>query len=188
MVTVETGWKEDNNNLVIKIKDNGPGIPKESHQMIFERFTQINAKKLGTTPSTGIGLTFCKLAIEAHDGEIGVESDPDNLRENKGSTFWFTLPNAKVIEAQNGVYNESIADIKNISLLSSDTKQIIKEAIKELDNLEVYFITKIKGPLTKIKDLEIDSLQRWEQEMSISMEQCNNEKYRELLDELRLTL
>ena len=189
VVTIETTWKEDtiNKELVIKIKDNGPGIPKESHQMIFERFTQINAKKSGTIPSTGIGLTFCKLAIEAHKGEIGVESDPNGHRE-KGSTFWFTIPNAKVIETQNGVYNESITDIKNISLLSSDSKQVIREVIKELDSLEVYFITKIKGPLTKIKDLEIDSLKRWEQEMSISMEQCNNEKYRELLEELRLAL
>ncbi len=184
-VTVDCDWKEDGNKkeLVIKIKDNGSGIPKELHQKIFERFAQADPRKSGNTPSTGIGLTFCKLAIEAHEGEIGIKSE-----EGKGSLFWFTLPNVRTIEAQNGIYNESISDFKNISALPSKTKQAIKEAVKELDNLEVYFITKIKEPLIEIKNLKIDSLKRWEQEMDISIEQCNNEKYHELLDELRFTL
>ncbi|OGV58520.1 MAG: hypothetical protein A2X49_13070 [Lentisphaerae bacterium GWF2_52_8] len=69
----------------VSLKDNGPGIAPEYRQKIFEKFGQAGAgiKRY----STGLGLTFCKLAVEAHGGGIGVDSE-----EGKGSTFWFELP------------------------------------------------------------------------------------------------
>ena len=63
--------------------DQGPGIPPELHHRIFDKFGQVEARK----HSTGLGLTFCKLAIEAHGGAIGIESEV-----GKGSNFWFSLP------------------------------------------------------------------------------------------------
>lgn len=71
----------------VLVTDNGPGIPREFHKKIFEKFGQVEAHQQRKTYSTGLGLTFCKLAVEAHGGEIGVDSE-----EGKGSTFWFTLP------------------------------------------------------------------------------------------------
>jgi signal transduction histidine kinase len=69
----------------VAITDNGPGIPTEYHERIFEKFGQVEDHRAGT--GTGLGLTFCKFAIELHGGCIGVESEV-----GKGSTFWFTLP------------------------------------------------------------------------------------------------
>jgi signal transduction histidine kinase len=71
----------------ISVTDRGSGISKEYHHKIFEKFGQVEMEAEGKARSTGLGLTFCKLAVEAHGGEIGVESAP-----GKGSTFWFTLP------------------------------------------------------------------------------------------------
>ena len=71
----------------LKMSDNGPGIPAEYHGKIFEKFGQV--AKTVRQYSTGLGLTFCKLAVEAQGGQIGVESEV-----GKGSTFWFTLPAA----------------------------------------------------------------------------------------------
>ena len=82
--------QKDDAGIKVLIIDNGPGIPKEYHTKVFEKFGQVEARHLGKMYSTGLGLTFCKLAIEAHGGEIGVESEVD-----KGSTFWFTLPARK---------------------------------------------------------------------------------------------
>jgi two-component system, sensor histidine kinase and response regulator len=69
------------------VADTGSGIPQEYHQRIFEKFAQVEALQVNRMFSTGLGLTFSKLAVEAHGGVIGVESEVD-----KGSTFWFTLP------------------------------------------------------------------------------------------------
>lgn len=71
----------------ITVADDGVGIPIEYRERIFEKFGQVENLKVGMTPSTGLGLAFCKLAVEAHGGTIGVESEV-----GKGSTFWFTLP------------------------------------------------------------------------------------------------
>jgi len=71
----------------VSVTDNGPGIPLEYREKIFDKFCQVEARKQGQMYSTGLGLTFCKLAVEAHGGRIGLESDL-----GKGSTFWFELP------------------------------------------------------------------------------------------------
>jgi signal transduction histidine kinase len=72
----------------VVVTDNGPGIPAKYHQRIFELFGQ--AEDGNKTTGTGLGLAFCKLAVGAHGGLIGVESEL-----GQGSSFWFTLPSAQ---------------------------------------------------------------------------------------------
>ena len=71
----------------VLLSDQGPGIPSEYHEKIFEKFGQVEIHKAQRRHSAGMGLTFCKLAVEAHGGRIGLESEA-----GKGSTFWFVLP------------------------------------------------------------------------------------------------
>ncbi len=71
----------------VTVCDSGPGIPPEYHTRIFEKFGQMEARRQDKKYSTGLGLTFCKLAVEAQGGRIGVDSEVGN-----GSTFWFILP------------------------------------------------------------------------------------------------
>lgn len=75
--------------IIFAIQDSGIGIPPEAFERIFDKFGQVEAKS-GARTSTGLGLTFCKMAVEAHGGRIWVESAVD-----EGSTFSFVLPVGK---------------------------------------------------------------------------------------------
>ncbi len=71
----------------VEVRDEGPGVPVEARTMIFEKFGTVAARKEGAFHSAGLGLAFCKLAVEAHGGAIGVQD-----AEPRGSVFWFELP------------------------------------------------------------------------------------------------
>ena len=73
----------------VTVTDTGPGIPPQYHARIFEKFGQVEMREGGRKYSTGLGLAFCKLAVEAHGGEIGVDSEV-----GRGSTFWIVLPHS----------------------------------------------------------------------------------------------
>jgi signal transduction histidine kinase len=73
--------------LVVSISDGGPGIPPEQQQQIFDRYYQAKLGRRRGSTGVGLGLTFCKLAVEAQRGEIWVESTP-----GEGACFHFTLP------------------------------------------------------------------------------------------------
>ena len=75
------------NDLLFFVRDTGEGIPEDALERIFEKFGQVENRQAGRKMSTGLGLTFCKLAVEAHGGRIWAESTP-----GVGSVFFFTLP------------------------------------------------------------------------------------------------
>ena len=87
MITVSAWLDVNGEEIVVSVRDTGEGIPREAFERIFEKFGQVETRQAGKTTSTGLGLTFCKLAIEAHGGRIWVESEP-----GEGSTFFFSLP------------------------------------------------------------------------------------------------
>jgi two-component system sensor histidine kinase/response regulator len=79
--------RADSNGVLFTVADNGPGIPKEYQELIFRKFEQVRTPNAPRVRSSGLGLAFCKLAVEAHGGRIWVQSE-----EGKGSAFHFWLP------------------------------------------------------------------------------------------------
>ena len=74
-------------DIYVFVQDDGPGIPPEYHERIFDKFIQVtDANGAPVRKGTGLGLTFCRLAIRAHGGDIWVESNG-----KRGSTFIFSL-------------------------------------------------------------------------------------------------
>ncbi len=78
-------WKQDD-AFVLSVRDDGEGIPEVDQKRIFNAFEQ-SRHTVHDRYDTGMGLTFCKLAVEKHGGKIWVES-----KVGRGSTFYFTIP------------------------------------------------------------------------------------------------
>jgi two-component system, NtrC family, sensor histidine kinase KinB len=83
---LQLGAKEDGEWLQVWVQDEGPGIPASEHERIFTKFTRLSARE-SIAKGLGLGLAYCRLAVEAHQGHIWVESEP-----GMGSRFIFRLP------------------------------------------------------------------------------------------------
>ena len=86
-IELQLSARLDGDGVLFTVADNGPGIPKEYHELIFRKFEQVRTPNAPRVRSSGLGLAFCKLAVEAHGGRIWVQSE-----EGKGSAFHFRLP------------------------------------------------------------------------------------------------
>ena len=77
--------RADNGRVFVDVADRGPGIPREQHRMIFEKFGRANTPS--AKPGTGLGLFIARSIAEAHGGSLDVRSAPDD-----GATFTLALP------------------------------------------------------------------------------------------------
>ncbi|HJN62334.1 MAG TPA: HAMP domain-containing sensor histidine kinase [Candidatus Parcubacteria bacterium] len=84
---IEIKIDEKNKSLYFEVKDKGVGIPKKDQKYIFQKFFRSENVLKYQTQGTGLGLYIAKSIVEGSGGKIGFISE-----ENKGSTFWFTLP------------------------------------------------------------------------------------------------
>lgn len=85
--TIKVGAERVDSFAEIRVSDRGPGIPVHLRKTIFERFEQVDVLNAPLKGAAGLGLSICKAIIEAHEGQLGVDSD-----EGAGSTFWFRVP------------------------------------------------------------------------------------------------
>jgi two-component system sensor histidine kinase/response regulator len=87
-VTLQLSARREGDGVLFTLADNGPGIPAEYHEVIFRKFERVKNPNIPRTRSSGLGLAFCKLVVDAHGGRIWVQS----AGEGKGSAFHFLLP------------------------------------------------------------------------------------------------
>ncbi len=84
---VEVSYRRERGSWRVEVIDQGPGLTDADHQTLFEYFSTLSAKPTGGENSTGLGMAITRRVVEAHGGEVGVDSRPGT-----GSTFWFTIP------------------------------------------------------------------------------------------------
>ena len=81
------GRKDDADKIEIFVQDDGPGIPSEALDRVFERFYRVDKARSREQGGTGLGLSIVKHIVQNHGGKVWVKSD-----SGKGATFFFTLP------------------------------------------------------------------------------------------------
>ena len=79
--------QRENKTVLFSVRDEGRGIPPEYHEKVFEKFVQVQDPGANKIAGKGLGLTFCKMAVEAHGGKIWVKSEAE-----KGTELYFELP------------------------------------------------------------------------------------------------
>ena len=85
--TIRVSLREENGNIVWRVKDNGIGIPKEDQDHIFERFYRVDKSRGRESGGTGLGLSIVRQMVKMHDGTISVYSEAGN-----GSEFVVVFP------------------------------------------------------------------------------------------------
>ncbi len=118
--------------ISFKVVDTGIGIPKDKSELIFDRFTQANSDTTRKYGGTGLGLSISKSLVELQNGEMWLESIPD-----QGSTFGFTITYKKIIEEveknKNGNTTTLVSDKKIHILLVEDNVLNQKLALRVLE-------------------------------------------------------
>jgi signal transduction histidine kinase len=82
---IELGARLERPSVLIWVRDSGPGISSEDQARIFEKYTRLTYNE--AVKGFGLGLAYCRLAVEGHGGRIWVESEV-----GKGAVFYLTLP------------------------------------------------------------------------------------------------
>ena len=85
--TITVVLSEDATHQTISVQDQGPGIPPDEMNMLFQSFGKTSVRPTGGEKSTGLGLAICRKIIEAHKGTVSAAN-----REGGGADFWITLP------------------------------------------------------------------------------------------------
>lgn len=166
--------------LLVHVKDNGVGIAESELGGIFTKFTQVDAKKSGAIQSTGLGLTFCKMAVEAHGGEIGVESAP-----GEGSRFWFTLP-ALVGEAR--AFDQTEQPVDTVTgqamVFSAEDQQYLLPFATQIAALPMYKVSAIRTLLREIDIQKSTAVNAWRIEMESALARVDQTYFDQLLEQI----
>ena len=182
IITLEINNNSEMDTLAytnIKITDSGQGIPQGQIHRVFNKFAQVSAKSSGKIRSTGLGLTFCKLAVEAHGGNIGVESN-----EGKGAAFWFTLQSAE-LKMTNNIAIDTSAQLQTPELsLNADDKKTLEPFVLQFRNIEFYEMSELRKLLKQIEVIESENIKIWIEEIRKAIMSGNEDRYMELINDL----
>lgn len=161
--------KESNKpQILIELEDLGEGIAKEDMPYIFDKYWQSKARNIRKDISTGLGLTFCKMAIEAHEGSIDVKSVL-----HKGTTFFFYLP---------ALRKEALADPMCDSLKEAEREESMVYSLKtyalKLSGIKVHEVSRIKKLLKEMEDQNLET--DWSRQVEMAMYRGSQELFDEL--------
>ncbi len=163
----------EGDRVKVSVSDNGEGINEDNLKKVFEKFQQVAPKQAGKVRSTGLGLTFCKMAIESHGGRIWIESRP-----HEGTTFWFTVSLSDKASAA----KPTPASVENTDIeFSNDEKILLDKYLAKFRELEIYEISDLRKTLRQINTNESIALEAWKDKIHQAVYTNNKDSYKKLI-------
>lgn len=166
---------EEERTFEFTVTDEGQGIDQNQLAKIFEELSQKAPQHITKSVSTGIGLNFCKLAVQAHGGSIIAKSTPE-----KGTSITIKLPlkNASPNTEENPT---PLSDESNSpQLILPEELDIIKTYALRLSAYKVYEVGLISPLLRDLDDLELQSI--WKDQIKAAVYSGNQELYTKLIN------
>lgn len=175
-IEVYAGIHDSNvNEIVVEVKDYGKGIEENMLNTIFDKFSQAESRDSGNIRSTGLGLTFCQMAVEAHGGKIWAESSLD-----EGSTFHFSLPKLEdvIISGDDVEIKESPYKnpLLNLRLDEEDYLSLKKHKIK-LSELTIYEMGEWLEIFEDLEKSNSQKINRWKEMMVEALASFDNKTF-----------
>jgi signal transduction histidine kinase len=174
---IEITASEKETEWLIEITDNGEGIAEKDMESLFEMFGQGSKKSVSYNSSTGIGLAYCRLAVNAMGGNIGIRS-----QEEEGTTVWFTC-NKGI--ASSDPLSESVKPSVDIGIPDFDftvsDKEILMKIIPDLQCCDIFEITKIISLLGNPSLNSNYRLIRWKKSVEETLYSANLKRFRDLI-------
>jgi len=171
-VDVKATMSKNEQLLMVSVTDHGMGLAPDQLKQVFDKYWQ-GERHAGYSSSTGLGLTFCKLAVEAHGGAITIESDPGQF-----TTFNFSLPIAHVVENVEEAPATVALEREESLILESDIA-ILSKYISELGGLKVHQVGKINQIVRQLDEEKVQS--PWKNDLVSAMHQGNQARFDELI-------
>lgn len=166
------------NRLKLTVRDHGEGITADLLPRVFSKYPSRTADKTRVSHSSGLGLTFCKMAVESHSGEIVVESEA-----GQGTSVWFTLQLAKY-QVQTTVFTddhpEQVKMEKEFPLTEEEIMLLVPYCGR-LRNLSIHQISDVKEILLAIDTNHFAGLNAWKSSLLKALYDCNPVRYNELI-------
>lgn len=165
--------------LRITVKDFGQGIPADLLPRIFSKYTTGSKAHSGGSPSFGLGLNFCKWAMEAQQGEISIASG-----EGKGTVVTLILPLAM---NRNGAVQPAAPpapeETENAGVsLSAAERKMVKPFCERLRLQNVHQISDIKDILNEIDGDRSPAIDAWKRSVHLALNNCNQVRFDELIN------
>jgi len=165
----------ENKEIKVTITDFGQGIAEDKIAKVFDKFSQINSINTSSMRSTGIGLAFCKLVMQAHGSEIGVHS-----KLGEYTAFWFTLAKANLVLNPLQVFDFAHLKRKKY-IFSLNEKEYIQTFLNLLVNFRSYETGKIIPVLQQIDEHFSTNIFEWKQDLENAVYSNNEQNFLELL-------
>ncbi|HKK42247.1 MAG TPA: HAMP domain-containing sensor histidine kinase [Bacteroidales bacterium] len=156
--TIQISASPDKDNIKIEVKDNGKGIQEEMLKYVFDEYAHASDPTRFYGSSTGIGLTYCKFAVDAMGGKIGLESAP-----GEGTLVWFILPGTIEGSLTKKLKKDiSVREIKpGLPGLTKEELNTVRPLLQKIKSTDIYEVSTIMGILAHESFDSSPGLQEW---------------------------